>query len=76
MQSSPYGSSYEQLLAQMRKYLRDQKVGEEVSSLLQGASEKALAAQNVVLSLKEKDRLFHTVQKEVLTELLNQLDKS
>ena len=76
MQSSPYGSSYEQLLVQVRKYLRDQKVGEAISSLLQDASEKALAAQNVVLSAKERTQLFQTVQKEVLTELLDQLDRS
>ena len=76
MQSSPYGSSFEHLLAQTRKYLRDQKVGEAISSLLQDASEKALAAQNVVLSAKERTQLFQTVQKEVLTELLDQLDRS
>ena len=76
MQPSPYGSSYEQLLAQVRNHLRDQEVGEEVFSLLQNASKKALAAQNIVLSPKEKDRLFQTVQKEILNDLLSQLDKS
>jgi hypothetical protein len=76
MQPSPYGNSYEQLLAQVRNHLHDQKVGEGISSLLQNASEKALAAQNVVLSIKERERLFQTVQKEVLTELLKQFDKS
>ena len=76
MQPSPYGSSYEQLLTQMRNHLRDQKVSEAISGLLQDASGKALATQNVVLSTKERTRLFQTVQKEVLTELLSQLDKS
>jgi len=76
MQPSHYGSSYEQLLAQVRNHLVDQKVGEEIISLLQSASEKSLSAQNVVLSTKEKERLLRTVQKEVLTELLDQLDKS
>ena len=76
MQPSPYGSSYEQLLTQMRNHLRDQKVGEAISGLLQDASEKALAAQNVMLSTKERARLYQIVQKEVLTKLLSQLDKS
>lgn len=76
MQPSTYGNSYEQLLAQVRSHLRDQKVGEGISHLLQNASENALAAQNIVLSIKEKERLFQTVQKEVLTELLSQFGKS
>jgi hypothetical protein len=76
MLPSTYGSSYEQLLAQMRKNLRDLKVSEEMYLLLQSASGNAFAVQDVVLSTKEKERLFRTVQKEVLTELLEQLDKS
>ena len=40
-----YLSSYEEILAQVRKYVRDQKTSESIMTLLQDAPENALKAQ-------------------------------
>ena len=76
MQPFNYSSSYEEFLARLRKNLRDQNVSENILSLLKNAFEKALNEQNVVLSRQERVRAYHTVSKELLTELLKQFDKS
>ena len=76
MQPFNYSSSYEEFLARLRKNLRDQNVSENILSLLKNAFEKALNEQNVVLSRQERVRAYHTVSKEILTQLLNQFDKS
>ena len=76
MQPFNYSSSYEEFLARIRKSLRDQNISENISSLLENGFEKALNEQNVVLSRQERVRAFHTVSKEILTELLKQFDES
>ena len=76
MQPFNYSSSYEEFLARLRKNLRDQNVSENILSLLKNAFEKALNEQNVVLSRQERVRAYHTVSKEILTQLLNQFDRS
>ena len=76
MQPFNYSSSYEEFLARLRKSLQNQNIGENISSLLKNGFEKALGEQNVVLSRKERVRAYHTVSKEILTELLNQFDKA
>lgn len=76
MQPFQYSGSYEEFLARLRKNLQKQNISENITSLLKDGFEKALYEQNVVLSRKERIRSFQTVSKEILTELLNQLDKS
>jgi len=76
MQPLNYSSSYEEFLARMRKSLRDQNISEDMFSLLKNGIEKALNEQNVVLSRKERVLSFQTLSKEILAELMNQLDKS
>ncbi len=75
MQPPPYGSSYEQLLVRLRAQVRDQNIDEEILGLLRAALEKALKAQNVVLSGPEIERLSQIVTKEVLNKIMEQLDK-
>jgi hypothetical protein len=71
-----YSSSYEEFLARLRKSLRDQNISEDILALLKNGFEKALNEQNVILSRPERVRVYHTVSKEILTQLLNQFDKS
>jgi len=71
-----YSSSYEEFLARLRKSLRDQNISEDILTLLKNGFEKALNEQNVILSRPERVRVYHTVSKEILTQLLNQFDKS
>jgi len=73
MQPSFPGNSYEELLIQVRKHVRDQK--EEILRLLRDASEAALKAQGVVLSRPERERLSQTIMKEVLSEVMEQVNK-
>lgn len=75
MQSPPYGSQYEQLLARMRKHVRDQEIEAGILTLLRSASGKALKAQSVVLSRPERERLSQTIMKEVLNEVIERIDK-
>jgi hypothetical protein len=75
MQPSFPGSSYEELLIQVRKHVRDQKLNEEILRLLRDAPEAALKAQGVVLSRPERERLSQTIMKEVLSEIMEQVNK-
>jgi hypothetical protein len=70
-----YLSSYEEILARVRKYVRDQKTSESIMTLLQDAPENALKVQGVVLSRSEKEHLSQKVMKEVLDELMKKIDK-
>ena len=76
MQPFNYSSSYEEFLARLRKSLRDQNISEDILALLKNGFEKALNEQNVILSRPERVRVYHTVSKEILTQLLNQFDRS
>ena len=71
-----YSGSYEEFLARLRKSLQNQNINEEISTLLKNGFEKALGEQNVVLSRQERVRAYHTVSKEILTEVSKQFDKS
>ena len=76
MQPFNYSRSYEEFLARLRKSLRDQNISEDILALLKNGFEKTLHEQNVVLSRKERVRAFHTVSKEILTQLLKKFDES
>ena len=76
MQPFNYSGSYEEFLARLRKSLRDQNISEDILALLKNGFEKTLHEQNVVLSRKERVRAFHTVSKEILTQLLKKFDES
>jgi len=69
-----YSNSYDKILARMRRNLREQNVSEDILKLLGNAFIKALDAENIVLPRPDRVRLHREVLKEVLTELLDQLD--
>jgi hypothetical protein len=75
MQTSFPNSSYEELLVKIRTRVRDQKVSEEILELLRDAPDAALKAENVVLSLPERERVTQTIMKEVLGEVTEQVNK-
>jgi hypothetical protein len=74
-QSFPAGSSFEELLIQIRKQIRAQKVSEQILALLREALASTLKAQNVVLSHPEIERLSQIIMKEVLNKVMEQVDK-
>jgi len=76
MQPFNYSSSYEDFLARLRKSLHNQNINENISSLLKNGFEKALSEQNIVLSRQGRVRAYHTVSKEILSEVSKQFDKS
>ena len=69
-----YSNSYDKILVRMRRNLRQQNVSEDISKLLENAFSKALDEENIVLSRPDRVRLYKDVLKEVLAELLDQLD--
>ena len=76
MQPFNYSGSYDEFLARLRKSLQAQNISEEIMNLLKNGFEKTLNEQNVVLSRKERVRAYHTVSKEILTEVMKQFDES
>jgi len=76
MQPFNYSSSYEDFLARLRKSLHNQNISENISSLLKNGFKKALSEQNIVLSRQGRVRAYHTVSKEILSEVSKQFDKS
>lgn len=75
MVPSSFGSSYQQLLAQVRNHIRNLNTSDELFGLLRDAFGEVLEVHKVVLSRVEKDKLFQTVAKEVLNEVLTKVDK-
>ena len=75
MQQSFSNNSYEELLVKIRTRVRDQKLSEEILTLLRNAPEAALKAENVVLSRPERERIAQTIMKEVLSEVVEQVNK-
>ncbi len=75
MQQSFPNSSYEELLAKIRTRVRDQKFSEEILTLLRNAPEAALKAENIILSRPERERIAQTIMKEVLSEVIEQVNK-
>ncbi len=75
MQQSFSNNSYEELLVKIRTRVRDQKLSEEILTLLRNAPEAALKAENVVLSRPERERIAQTIMKEVLSEVIEQVNK-
>jgi hypothetical protein len=73
MQPPPYGSSYDQVLAHLRKQVHDQDIEGRVLALLQSGFENALEVESGVLSRPERDRLFQTVMGEVLDKVTGQI---
>jgi len=75
MQQSFSNNSYEELLVKIRTRVRDQKLSEEILTLLRNAPEAALKAENVVLSRPERERIAQMIMKEVLSEVVEQVNK-
>jgi hypothetical protein len=75
MQQPFFGSSYEELLAQMRKQVRDQKLSEQILTTLRSAFETALQAQNIVIARPERERLAQTILQEVLNVVMEKVKK-
>ncbi len=75
MQQSFPNSSYEELLAKIRTRVRDQKFSEEILTLLRNAPEATLKAENIILSRPERERIAQTIMKEVLSEVIEQVNK-
>jgi len=70
MMQPSYNNSFDQLMAQVRKDLREQRIEEDLIALVRGSMERALNAQNVVLSRVEKERLLTDVMRSVLADVL------
>ena len=75
MQTSFPNGSYEELLAKVRTRVRAQKLSEEILELLRSAPEIALKAENIVLSRPERERIAQAIMKEVLSEVIEQVNK-
>lgn len=75
MQTSFSNNSYEELLAKIRARVRDQKLSEEILRLLRNAPSEAIKAENIVLSRPERERISQTIMKEVLAEVMEQVNK-
>ncbi len=76
MEPFNYSSSYEDFLARMRVNLRDQNISQDIYTLLKNGFEKALNAQNIVLSRQERARSFQVLSREILSELTDRFDGS
>ena len=70
MMQPSYNNSFDQLMAQVRKDLHEQRIEEDLIALVRGSMERALNAQNVVLSRVEKERLLTDVMRSVLADVL------
>ena len=76
MEPFNYSSSYEDFLARMRVNLRDQNLSQDIYTRLKNGFEKALSAQNIVLSRQERARSFQILSMEILSELTNRFNGS
>lgn len=75
MQPPPYGSDYDQLLARLRKQVREQNIEGRVLELLQNVFENALKPENLMLAPAEKEKLLKTIIGEVLNKVTERINK-
>lgn len=75
MQPPPYGSDYDQLLARLRKQVREQNTEGRVLELLQNVFENALKPENLMLAPAEKEKLLKTIIGEVLNKVTERINK-
>jgi hypothetical protein len=73
MWQNPDSSSYFDLRAKLRRKMQqDGLLHEKIRVALISAYEQALSSTQVVLSRPERDRLFHQLTEDILTELINE----
>jgi hypothetical protein len=73
MWQNPDSSSYFDLRAKLRRKMQqDGLLHEKIRVALISAYEQALSSTQVVLSRPERDRLFHQLAEDILTELINE----
>jgi hypothetical protein len=75
LNSDDHSSSYFDLRRRLLQRLRSAKVKDQVLEVVQNAFEKALAADNLVLSRLERKRLLREVLKAVVEDMNKQLDE-
>jgi hypothetical protein len=73
IQPPPYGNSYDQVLARLRKQVRDQDLEGRILELLQNGFENALNGESTVLARPERERLFQTIAGEVLNKVTERI---
>ncbi len=75
MQPPPYGNSYDQLVARLRKQVHYQNLDGRILELLQSGFESALKKENLTLARPERERLSQTIMIEVLNKVTEQINK-
>ncbi len=77
MWQKPDSGSYVDLRARLRKKMQqDGLIKEKILAALQQTYEQAVSDSAVVLSRSERERLFHQLLDDILTELLNENKQS
>ena len=65
--------SYDDLIKRMTRRVQDNQVDNRIIEILQQVFEKELGKENIVLSRRERIRLFQQVTKAILTEVLGKI---
>jgi hypothetical protein len=68
-----FGDSFSDIKTRVKRHMRDEKINEYILGLVKSAYERAIDAQNAVISKPEKEILLKNVTKEILAEMLEQL---
>ena len=76
---NPFGSqqvpgSYFDLQKRMLQKVQDAKVDDHIFEIVQMAYEKALTAENIILSRTERKRLLSQILRSVLEDMLKKMD--
>lgn len=69
----PNPGAYDDLLKQMTRRARENKIDNQIFEILQQVFEKELSQRNIVLSRSERVRLFRQVAKAILTDVLGKV---
>lgn len=71
-----FGDSFSEIKSRIRRYMQDEKIDDYILGLIKSSYERAFDAQGIVLSGKEKEILLKSLTQEVLTDVIEKIDKS
>ena len=65
-----FGDSFSEIKSHIKRQIQSEKINDYISGLIKSAYERAISAQGIVLSGKEKDILLKSITKEILAEMI------
>ena len=72
----PGSGSYADVLKRMTRYVKKNKIDDQILEIIQQVFERELGMENAVLSRPERVRLYQQIARTILTDALEKVDNA